>query len=853
MADNKKERKLKKHVPEPDDPSQNLEEVAALEAEALSEGEQEASVETQKGSNKFIRSMMESNFIEYASYVIKDRAIPDVDDGLKPVQRRILWSLHRMDDGKFHKVANVIGHTMQFHPHGDASIGDALVVLANKEYFLEKQGNFGNVYTGDPSSAARYIEARLSHLGREVLFNEDITEFVDSYDGRNKEPVVLPVKIPSLLMLGAEGIAVVMKTTIMPHNFCELLQAQIAVLKGEEFELYPDFQQGGMMDVSEYDEGNGKITLRAKIDFDGRKLIIREIPATTTTEKLIASIEKAAEKSKIKIAAINDYTAENVEIEITPMRGYDPEKAMQALYTYTDCAVSVSVNMMVICENKPVQMNVPAVIRRNTEKLLEYLKRELEIDLRKQEELFHSKTLAQIFIENRIYKRIEKCESYEVVVEEVHKGLLPYRKMLKRDVSDDDVEKLLAIQIRRISLFDIRKNQEELAEILKNIEEIHRNLKHLNAYAIKYIQALLDKYGAMFPRRTRIETFGKIDRKAAALNNIKVGWDRKNCYIGTNIKSEDNVTCNEFDHLLCVERNGNYKVINIPEKIFIDRLYDFRKYDPAIEFGVIYKDTKTGKCYGKRCVVNKFITDKQYRICPSGCRLELITPRPDSIYEMTVDSKRKENRKSEINLKEMPLRTPKARGLLISSKPLLKLNHVRYLEVEELAAFVVEAIPEDDENDSSEVEAVEQETVVAVTAETSVETVEIEEFELEEPVPKAVKKSKKSAPPPVYKPAKKVKTESIPAVEVPAPVAKQKPQAEPVAPVIKVKTSVKPAKVSKNDEISLGLEIESVPSETSKKETVTKAKTAAKPTKKSDSKKDNDDDDFGIIQPGFDF
>lgn len=856
MADNKKERKLKKHVPEPEDPSQNLEEVAALEAEALSEGEQEASAETQKGSNKFIRSMMESNFIEYASYVIKDRAIPDVDDGLKPVQRRILWSLHRMDDGKFHKVANVIGHTMQFHPHGDASIGDALVVLANKEYFLEKQGNFGNVYTGDPSSAARYIEARLSHLGREVLFNEDITEFVDSYDGRNKEPVVLPVKIPSLLMLGAEGIAVVMATKIMPHNFCELLQAQIAVLKGEEFELYPDFQQGGMMDVSEYDEGNGKITLRAKIDFDGRKLIIREIPATTTTEKLIASIEKAAEKSKIKIAAINDYTAENVEIEITPMRGYDPEKAMQALYTYTDCAVSVSVNMMVICENKPVQMNVPGVIRRNTEKLLEYLKRELEIDLRKQEELFHSKTLAQIFIENRIYKRIEKCESYEVVVAEVHKGLLPYRKMLKRDVSDDDVEKLLAIQIRRISLFDIRKNQEELAEILKNIEEIHRNLKHLNAYAIKYIQALLDKYGAMFPRRTRIETFGKIDRKAAALNNIKVGWDRKNCYIGTNIKSEDNVTCNEFDHLLCVERNGNYKVINIPEKIFIDRLYDFRKYDPAIEFGVIYKDTKTGKCYGKRCVVNKFITDKQYRICPSGCRLELITPRPDSIYEMTVDSKRKDSRMSQINLKEMPLRTPKARGLLISSKPLLKLNHVRYLEEEELAALVVEAIPEDDENDSSEIEAVEQETAVEVTVETAVEIVEEEEFELEEPVPKAVKKSKKSVPPPepppVSKSAKKVKTEPIPAVEIPAPVAKQKAPAEPVAE-IKVKTSGKPAKVSKNDEVSLGLEIERVPPETGKKETVTKTKTAARQAKKPDSKKDNDDDEFGIIQPGFDF
>jgi topoisomerase-4 subunit A len=428
--------------------------------------------------------------------------------------------------------------------------------------------------------------------------------------------------------------------------------------------------------------------------------------------------------------------------------------------------------------------------------------------------------------------------------------------MLKRDVSDDDVEKLLAIQIRRISLFDIRKNQEELAEILKNIEEIHRNLKHLNAYAIKYIQALLDKYGAMFPRRTRIETFGKIDRKAAALNNIKVGWDRKNCYIGTNIKSEDNVTCNEFDHLLCVERNGNYKIINIPEKIFIDRLYDFRKYDPAIEFGVVYKDTKSGKCYGKRCVINKFITDKQYRICPAGCRLELITPRPDSIYEMTVDTKRKENRKSEINLKEMPLRTPKARGLLISSKPLLKLNHVRYLEVEELAAFVAEVIPEDDENESVDVEAVEQETVAVVTEEISVK---IEEFELEESVLKTVKKGRKPVPQPpeASKPEKKTMPQVVPA-EDSVPVAKQKAKAAPVKeqtiePEMKEKASAKTAKASKDDEILLGLEIENVPPESSKKDNSAKTKSAVKSGKKSDRNNNNDDDDFGIIQPGFDF
>lgn len=336
----------KKKLQEDEALSQNLEgdaltQAVVAEPEALSEGEEEAVSETQSGGNSYLRSMLDKNFIEYASYVIKERAIPDVDDGLKPVQRRILWSMFKMDDGKFNKVANIIGHTMQYHPHGDASIGDALVVLANKEFFIEKQGNFGNIYTGDSASAARYIEARLSPLGKEVLFNSDITDFVDSYDGRNQEPVVLPVKIPSLLMLGADGIAVGMATKILPHNFVELLQAQIAILRGEDFELYPDFQQGGTMDVSEYDQGNGKIILRAKIELDGRKLVIREIPATTNTESLIASIEKAVEKNKIKVASINDYTGESVEIEIIPTRGYDTEKALKALYTYTDCAVSI--------------------------------------------------------------------------------------------------------------------------------------------------------------------------------------------------------------------------------------------------------------------------------------------------------------------------------------------------------------------------------------------------------------------------------------------------------------------------------------------------------------------------------
>jgi len=676
-----------------------------FEPEALAEGEQEA--DRNRGDNFFLRRLMDTNFIEYASYVIKERAIPDVDDGLKPVQRRILWSLHRMDDGKFHKAANVIGHTMQFHPHGDASIGDALVVLANKEYFIDKQGNFGNIFTGDRAAAARYIECRLSPLGREVLFNNDITEFVPSYDGRNQEPVTLPVKIPSLLMLGSDGIAVGMSTRIMPHNFNELLEAQIACLRGEEFELYPDFQTGGLMDVSKYEGGNGKITLRAKIEIDGRRLVVREIPAFTNSEHLIGTIEAAAEKGKLKLTSIHDYTTDRIEIEIVPMRGYDPEKALQALYTYTECEMAVNVNMMVICENRPVQMSVPEVLRRNTARLLDYLKRELDLELGKQEELLHGKTLARIFIENRIYKRIEKCETQEAVMAEIRKGLLPFRKELLRDVTDDDIEKLLALPIRRISTFDIRKNQEEIEAIRDIIAQVKKNLAHLKKYAIDYLKALLVKYGKAFPRKTEIETFEKIDRHAVALNNIKVGWDRGESYIGTAVKSDDMITCNEFDHLLCVDRSGTYKIINIPEKLFIGKLYDFRKYDKGVEFGVIYSDKKSGKSYIKRCYIAKFITEREYQLCPDGCKLELFTPRTDAVYELQFDTRFKDKKLREINLMEAPLRGAKARGVLLDSKKLLKVTHIRWLEQEEieaakLVADGVEPDPDDNHEDDDD-------------------------------------------------------------------------------------------------------------------------------------------------------
>ena len=647
---------------------------------ALPESLGEAESLVHKSGNLFLRKLMDSNFIEYASYVIKERAIPDVDDGLKPVQRRILWALQKMEDGKFHKVANVIGDTMKYHPHGDASIGDALVVLANKEYYIDKQGNFGNILTGDGASAARYIECRLSPLAKEVLFNNDITEFIDSYDGRNKEPVTLPVKIPSLLMLGADGIAVGMATKVLPHNFKELLEAQICALRKQPFELFPDFIQGGIMDVSEYSDGNGKIQLRAKIDREGRKLIIRELPATTTTESLIASIEKAVARNKIKIASINDYTTENVEIEITPVRGYDADKCLKALYAYTDCSVSISANLTVICDNKPRQMSVTDVIKRNTAKLREYLQRELEIELGKLEDKFHSKTLAQIFIENRIYKRIEECNSEDLVYSEVHAGLKKFRKMLKRDVTDEDVERLLAIPIRRISLFDINKNRKDIDDILKQIEVVKKNLAQLTRYAVKYLKDLIAKYAEGRERRTEIEEFDQIDKQAVALNNIKVGWDRKGCYVGTAVKSDERVTCNEYDHLLCIERKGTYKVINIPDKAFVGRLYYFTKYDKDQMYYIVYSEKKTGKFYAKKSVIRKFIKDKEYTLCPEGCKLEIITTRANSLYEFKVDTTVKDKKKLRFNLSDAPERSPKARGLLISPKKILGFKFIGIVE-----------------------------------------------------------------------------------------------------------------------------------------------------------------------------
>ena len=675
------------------------------------------SASLQAGANARLRAMMDQNFIEYASYVIKDRAIPDVDDGLKPVQRRILWTLHLLDNGMFHKAAGVIGDTMKFHPHGDQSIGGALVNLANKDLYIEKQGSFGSVILGTGAAAPRYIECRLAPIAREVLFNDDITEFVDSYDGRNREPVCLPSKLPNLLLMGADGVAVGTRTKILPHNFKELLEAQIAILNDEEFHLYPDFPQGGEMDVTAYEDGLGKVVIRAKIEIEGRNLVIREIPADTDTSRLMDSVETAVNKNKIKLSGIHDYSADTVNIQLIPQRGYAPEKCLSALYTYTDCQKSITCSSMVIRDNRPEKMSVSAILRRNTEKLVQYLKWELQIEAGKCLDKILARTLAQIFIQEGIYRRIEKCKSREDMFREVRSGLekfkdewLPIVRHLHETldagprfmpmekaaaerlaqlsegiIPDSEIEYLVEIPIRRIAAFEINANREQIEALNKTLLAAERNLKRIKAYTIKYLQGLIDKYGSLFPRKTviRLEGFEKIDKRQAALNNVRVGWDRKNCYIGTGVKCDEPVVCNEFDHLLCVERDGTYKIIGIPEKIYVDRLYELRKYDKTAVFGVVYSDKKTGRAWFKRTKIDKFITDKEYRICPEGTRLELITPRPNAVYEIKVDTPIKSRQTQQISLADAPLRSPKAGGSPISPRKLLKITFLRYLDGED--------------------------------------------------------------------------------------------------------------------------------------------------------------------------
>jgi topoisomerase-4 subunit A len=546
-----------------------------------------------------------------------------------------------MEDGKFHKVANAVGQCMKYHPHGDQSIFSALVGIANKDLFLDKQGNFGNVLTGDEASAMRYIECRLAPLAKETLFNPEVTEYVDSYDGRNKEPVALPAKVPVLLAQGAEGIAVGMATKIMPHNFVELLQAQIAYLNKESFSLNPDFPSGGMLDISEYNDGNGKVRIRARLDTsDDKRIVVREIPYGTTTESLIASVENAARKNKIKIAGISDFTSEEVEIEIRLARGVHTQDTVDALYAFTDCEVSTTVNLVVIKEGKPVTMSVSDVLRHNTERLVDLLKRELKIEDGHLRDKLHAKTLEQIFIENRVYKKIEDKKTQEGVTKAVIDGLLPFKDAIKREVTDGDVETLLKIPIRRISAYDINKAQHEMDEIKIRLKEIRHSLDTIVDYSIGFLQDVIIKYGKLYPRRTEALSFEKVDVREVAQRNLKLRYDRDNGYLGYEVNGVALFDVSLYDRVLVIRKNGVYSVTNVPDKLFVDKGMLFCGFvDKETVYSLVYKHPENLNPYVKRCTIEQFIMQKAYLLVPEGATVQMFTTDKEGTIEVEYKPK----------------------------------------------------------------------------------------------------------------------------------------------------------------------------------------------------------------------
>ncbi len=567
-----------------------------------------------------LNGMYENWFLDYASYVILERAVPEAADGLKPVQRRILHAMSRLDDGRFNKVANIIGHTMQFHPHGDASIGDALVQLGQKELLIDTQGNWGNTLTGDSAAAPRYIEARLSAFAKEVVFNPKTTQWKLSYDGRNKEPVALPVKFPLLLAQGVEGIAVGLASKILPHNFNELIDASIRHLQGKDFELYPDFLTGGMVDVSKYNEGlrGGKIRVRAKIaQRDKKTLVITEIPYYTTTSSLIDSIVAANDKGKIKIKKIDDNTAEHVEIVIYLAPNVSPDQTIDALYAFTNCEMGISPNACVILDGRPQFISVKQILRANTDRTLGLLKQELEIRLGELEDQWHNASLEKIFIENRIYLLIEKCETWDCVLSTIDKGLGPFKKLLRREVTHDDLIRLTEIKIKRISKYNAFKAEEQIKRVEEEIEEVKNHLGHLIEYAINYFKQIKKKYGKGRERKTEIRNFDTIQANRVAVANQKLYVDREEGFAGTGLKKHEYVTdCSDIDDIIVFRGDGTFVVTKVAPKVFVGKnvihIDVFKKNDDRTIYNLVYRDGRQGKYYVKRFAVKGVTRDKEY-------------------------------------------------------------------------------------------------------------------------------------------------------------------------------------------------------------------------------------------------
>ena len=630
----------------------------------------------------YIKEIFDKNFLEYASYVIKDRAIPYLEDGLKPVQRRILHSIFELDDGKYNKVANIVGHCMKYHPHGDASIYSALVVLANKDYFIQKQGNFGNIFTGDPASAARYIECRLLPMAKEVLYNPEITEYAPSYDGRNKEPVTFPAKLPVVLLQGVEGIAVGMATKVMPHNFIEVISAIKASLNGDTELLYPDFPTAGLVDVEEYHDGLGKILIRAKIEIaDDKTVVIKDLPYGTTTESLINSIDSAAKKNKIMVTRINDFTTDQVEIELKIKRGYHAKEIIDALYAFSDCEKSVSVNSLIIIDNQPVVMPISNIIDLAATQLKDVLRRELELEKSKLEERLHRRSLELIFVSERLYKNIESRKTVNTIKKAVLDGFIPFKDEIKRDILDEDIEHLLRMPIRRISIYDIQKAKKELEEILGRIKEINKLLKNLITYALEWLDSMAAKYGDMYPRKTELISMRQTSIKDAAIRDRDLIYNGNQGYVGYDLKEgPKRFKVSVYDKIIYIDRDGNYQVIEVPDKKFLGfRLRYIGLADSATVkdtiFTAVYR-TEKDVLYIKRFKINKFIANKEYSIIPEGSVLvDLTTETVGEYVARFVPTKTMRKFEEICKLSEYGIKGVSARGYKITSKAVSSVDY----------------------------------------------------------------------------------------------------------------------------------------------------------------------------------
>lgn len=632
----------------------------------------------------YVNNLFEINFLEYSSYVVKERAIPHINDGLKPVQRRILQSLFDVDDGKFHKVANVVGHCMQYHPHGDASIYEALVNLANKEILIDRQGNFGNQATGDPASAARYIECRILPMAKEILYGPEITEFTDTYDSRRKEPVTFPCKIPLLLVIGTEGIAVGMATKILPHNFLEVLNALKNCLQKKPFELFPDFPTGGLADVRFYEDGNGKVVTRAKMDTsDPKRIVITEIPFGTTTESLIGSIESAARRNKIKIGPITDFTTDKVEIEIKLPRNVYTEEVVDGLFAFTECENSISVNCLVIKENKPALMTVTGVIKYHAKQLVSILEKELKLEQRQLLDRLHIRTLERIFIEERIYKKIEQEKTQEGVVQAVKKGFEPFKDEILRPITLDDIDHLLKIPIRRISLYDINKMKEEMSQIKARLKEIAHHLKHLTAYAVAFLDSVITREKKKHPRRTQIRSLERVDIREAAQRNLKLRYNGDTGYLGYGVSGGEALfDVSVYDRVLIVRKDGSFSVTDAPEKMLVGKgmlacvSAEKESLDQVI-FSLIYRNTENSYPYIKRVQVTQFIKNRVYSFLPDKGELLAFTTGDGQAARIHTKQKRLNGTAhDDFQLKPDQIKGLKTQGIRLMSKEFVKAEFV---------------------------------------------------------------------------------------------------------------------------------------------------------------------------------